>query len=206
MKFITKLYYNSIGLFIEGARLYKLDLMSFNEKKYINCNLVPHFEFYMPNEKDLDLFAKLYENIPGKINKISQTFESGNYLCFAYFDTINNRLAYTRWLCKNEYYSDAMRQKLILMENEALTLDSYTHPDYRMLGLHKQMNIQMLEWLKKNSHIRYVYMVILIFIPHLTKIPLELGYRPIKSKFYYTKGSFIAFLELIKRKLNVKII
>ncbi len=206
MKLITKLYYNSIGIFIEGARLYKLDLMSFNEEKFISCNLIPHFQFYMPNEKDLALFAKLYENIPGKTDKINQTFESGNYLCFAYIDTINNRLAYTRWLCKNEYYSEAMRKNIKLNDNEALTLDSYTHPDYRMLGLHKQMNVQMLGWLKKNTHIRYIYMVILIFVPHLTKIPLELGYRPVESTFYYKKGSSRVFMELIKRKLNVKII
>jgi len=206
MKFITKLYYNTIGLFIEGVRLYKLDLMSFDKEKHTNFDSIPQFQFYLPTEKDLDLFAKLYDNIPGKINKIVHTFESGYYLCFAYLDTTNNRLAYTRWLCKNEYYSDAMRKQLKFNDNEALTLDSYTHPDYRMLGLHKQMNIQMLEWLKKNTQIRYVFMVILIFIPHLTKIPLELGYRPVESTFYYKKGSIEAFMKLIKRKLNVKTI
>jgi hypothetical protein len=60
----------------------------------------------------------------------------------------------------------------------------------------------MLQWLKANTSIRYVYMVILMFIPHLTKIPLELGYKPIESIFYYKKGSFGKFLNLIKRKLN----
>jgi hypothetical protein len=201
MKNISKLYYSTFGLFFQGARLYLIDLNSFIcDSKPIDNN---QFKFYMPTEHDLVLFTKLYENVPEKCNILIETFKSGNYLCFAYQDIANNRLAYARWVCKKEYFSDAMRKQLNFKPNEALTLDSYTHPDYRFAGLHKNMNIQMLQWLKINTQIRYVYMVILMFIPHLTKIPLELGYRPIESTFYYKKGSLSAFINLIKRKFNV---
>jgi hypothetical protein len=198
MMSITKLYYSSIGLFFQGAKLYRIDLNSFN---YENVNKFNEFIFYMPTEADMVLFEKLYENLPGKLVSIKKIFESGNYLCFAYQDATNDRLAYTRWVCKKEYFSDAMQKQLNLKKDEALTLDSYTHPDYRFAGLHKNMNIQMLQWLKEKTQIRYVYMVILMFIPYLTKIPLELGYRPIESAFFYKKGSFTEFLTLIKRKV-----
>jgi len=204
MKNISKLYYSTIGLFFQGAKLYRIDLNLFN--RGLDLEEINQFRFYMPNENDLALFEKLYENVPGKINNISKIIKSGKYLCFAYQDTKSNRLAYTRWICKTEFYSDAMRKKLIFKQDEVLTLDSYTHPDYRFSGLHKNMNIQMLQWLKANTQIRYVYMVILIFIPHLTKIPVELGYRQVESTFYCKKGSGAAFLNLIKRKLNVSTI
>ena len=197
---LNKLYFSTINLFFQGAKLYQIDLNSFSREERLE--LIDDFEFFMPSQQDWDLFVKLYENLPDKTSVIRKRFETGNYLCFAYNDKINHRLAYSRWICKGNFYSDAMRKRLTFKSDEALTLDSYTHPDYRYHGLHKKMNIFMLQWLKANTSIRYVYMVILMFIPHLTKIPLELGYKPVKSTFYYKKGSFGVFLNLIKRKLN----
>jgi hypothetical protein len=197
---INKFCYGTLGLFFQGAKLYRIDLNSFDRDERLE--VTNEFEFFMPTAKDLQMFEILYENLPDKMNVIKKRFELGIYLCFAYRDTTENKLAYTRWICSSAFFSDAMRKKLNFKEDEALTLDSYTHPDYRYHGLHKKMNILMLQWLKANTKIRDVYMVILMFIPHLTKIPLELGYKPIESTFYYKKGSFQAFLHLIKRKLN----
>lgn len=201
---ITKLYYGTIGHFFQGAKLYRIDLDLFNRD--MNIDKLNKFKFYMPTEKDWGLFEKLYENVPNKLNGIRKRFETGNFICFAYQAKKNSRLVYARWICKNKYYSDVMRKQLKFTNEEAITLDSYTHPDYRFLGLHKNMNILMLQWLKSNTQIRYVYMVILMFILHLTKIPLEIGYNPIESTFYYKKGSVSAFLNLLKRKLNFYII
>ena len=89
-----------------------------------------------------------------------------------------------RQICKKQYYSDLLRKELQFKENQALTLDSWTHPNYRGLGLHRNMNIQMLNWLKQNTAITEVYMLIKCFIPHLTKIPIQLGYQPIKTYFH----------------------
>lgn len=197
----SKLYYFAIGLFFQGARLYRIELNLFT--RIDNIEAINEFEFYMPVEKDMKLFEKIYENIPGKIEIIKKRFKNGNYRCFAYHDKTNNRLAYTRWICLNSFYSDAMRKQLYFKPDEALTLDSYTHPDYRFKGLHKNMNIQMLQWLKANTPIQYVYMVIFMFIPHLTKIPIELGYKSIEGTFYYKKGSFTTFMNLVKHKINV---
>ncbi len=194
-------YHNTVGLFFQAAKLYRIDLNHFDSKEELEQ--FNNFKFYMPVEKDLELFEKMNELIPGKLDIIKKRFESGNYYCFAYQDTTNNRLAYTRWLCKNTFYSEALRRQLDFRSDEAITLDSYTHPDYRYSGLHKNINIIMLQWLKANTPIRYVNMVILMFIPHLTKIPLELGYKSISHTFYYKKGSAIAFLNLLKNKIRV---
>lgn len=197
---INKLYNSTIGLFFNGVKLYRIDLESFHKDERLE--IINDFVFFLPTQLDWDMFVKLYENLPDKLSVVRERFETGDYICFSYMNKSTNRMAYVRWVCRNAYYSDAMRKQLTFNINEALTLDSYTHPDYRYHGLHKKMNILMLQWLKANTSIRYVYMVILMFIPHLTKIPLELGYKPIESIFYYKKGSFVKFLNLIKRKLN----
>lgn len=197
---IPKLYYSSIGLFFQGSKLYKLDLNDFRSEE--NFESFSNFQFYIPTENDITLLTELYKNLPGKIDIVKKMFESGNFKCFSYIDKRSNRLAYTRWICTNEYHSEALKKKISLKADEALTLDSYTHPDYRFHGLHRKMNILMIQWLKANTSIRYVYMVILMFIPHLTKIPLELGYKPVESTFYYKKGAIMDLINIIIRKLN----
>jgi hypothetical protein len=201
MRNFEKFYYSTFGLFFEGVKLYYINLNDFNNEE--NLELIGNFKFYMPTEKELNLFEKLYENLPGRMELIKKRFESGNYLCFAYQDIANNRLAYTRWICTNEFYSDALQKQLIFKPDEALTLDSYTSPVYRLAGLHRNMNILMLQWLKTNTEIRTVFMVILMFISHLTKIPKELGYKPIARTFYYKKNSVSEFIHLLKRKISV---
>lgn len=181
------IYYNTIGRLFEGAKYYKLDLSKFNNTEEYQS--FGDFKFFMPTWNDLALFEKLYELKPDRIKDVEERFASGKYICFAYLEIITGRLAYTRWICLNEFYSSAMRKTFKYSGQEAITLDSYTHPDYRNLGLHRKMNIAMLTWLKANTSIRSVYMVILMFIPYLTKIPIALGYKPIECTFYYKKGS-----------------
>jgi hypothetical protein len=131
---------------------------------------------------------------------IQNRFETGNFICFAYKEKGTNRLAYARWLCTKQFFSEVLKKELLFAENEALTLDSFTHPDFRKLGLHRNMNILMLQWIKRHTSIQYVFLVIKCFIPHLTKYPQQLGYKSIESVFYYKTGSIsFACRKMIKK-------
>ena len=197
---ISKLYYNTFGRFIICVKLYCNDLHEFNSNEKLEQ--YENFQFIIPTEKELFLLEKIYESNSIKLKIINDRIKRGNYICFAYQDKNNGNIAYTRWLCMNTFYSDTLRKQFSFSANEALTLDSYTHPDYRYRGLHKNMNILMLKWIKENTEIQHVYMVIKCFIPHLTKIPKELGYKPIEKTTYYKKGS----ISLIIKKVLEKII
>jgi hypothetical protein len=197
---IAKFIRETIGRFIACAKLYRNDL---NDFKYSEAlEEFDHFQFFMPNEKEWPLFVKLYEGNENKLNSIRSRFSTSDYICFAYKDLKTGRIAYARWLCQNGYYSESLRRKLIFNKNEALTLDSFTHPDYRFLGLHKKMNYLMLHWIKENTHIRYIYMVIGCWLPHLVKIPWELGYKPVSRNIYFKKGSLRMIMIKIVRKLR----
>ena len=149
----------------------------------------------------MPLFNRLYDGDPIKMKIIETRVKSSDYICFAYRDDATGNIAYSRWLCKNHFHSETMRKQLNFSQQEALTLDSYTHPGYRKLGLHRKMNIYMLQWLKEQTGIRYIYMVIRCSIPHLTKIPRQLGYRPIERVFYYKKGSLSNLFKLLSGKM-----
>jgi hypothetical protein len=196
---LSKFYFQSLGRFFECAKSYRLDLKNFRHDG--NFEQVEYFEFNMPGQRQMSLFHKLYEGVQDKIATIEDRFASGNYICFAYLDKTTNRIAYARWLCLKSYYSETLKKNMLFSDDEALTLDSYTHPDYRKLGLHRKMNIQMLHWIKQNTSIRFVYMVIRCFIPHLTKYPRLLGYKPIKRVLYYKNGSIKKFLMHSYKKI-----
>jgi hypothetical protein len=198
-KGMIKFYFFTIERFFECAKLYKISLGNLAEE--IPERQSNDFEFYLPDKRDIKLFKKLLntEN-EKKANRINSILDNKNYKCFAYRDKTTGDLIYTRWLCIKTYYSNVLQEELHFDTKEALTLDSYTHPDYRFKGLHFKMNIQMLKWVKDNTEIETVYMVIKCFLPHLTKIPLQLGYRPIKTFFHYKKGSIPFYLNLIQKK------
>lgn len=179
MKILYKVYHRFVSPHIECARLYKLDLSKYLAKWATVNNT--DFSFILPGKEAMSAFAEIYQQSEKKMETIHNRFDSGNYTCFAYQDTSNGRLAYTRWVCKKNFYSDTLRRELTFKEDEVLTLDSWTHPDYRGLGLHRNMNIEMLNWLKENTQTKSVFMVIKCFIPHLTKIPMDLGYKPIQT-------------------------
>lgn len=196
---LSIVYHKTFGRFFECAKLYRTDINDF--KPETRFEKVGVFSFFMPGENEMSLFNRLYDSNPIKMKIIETRVNSGDYLCFAYRDDSTGDIAYTRWLCKNSFYSDIMRKQLHFSEQEALTLDSYTPPDYRKLGLHRNMNIYMLQWLKEQTGIKCVYMVIKCFLPHLTKIPKKLGFRPIERVFYYKKGSLINIFKLLSIKI-----
>lgn len=196
---LSQTYYNTLGRFVDAASLYILDLEHY---QILPCSINRDQYEFIVTDKYISGLDKHYEQVKGKNNLAIQRFESGDYLCFAYRNRETQEIAYTRWICKNEFYSDVLQMQLIFKKDEALTLDSYTKPNYRGEYLHRDMNIEMLNWLKVNQEYHYVYMVIKCFIPYLTKYPKSLGYRRFKTNVHYKKGSFSNFYKLVILKLK----
>tara|TARA_Y100001958_G_C21247945_1_gene579981 strand:- start:2785 stop:3339 length:555 start_codon:yes stop_codon:yes gene_type:complete len=183
MGLLGKIFHRFLSKYIECARMYKINLNTYtNDFKLKDKH---NFTFKMLDKNEFEKLSYLYQNDYEKLKIVNNRLNSGNYLCFSYIDNENKVIVYARWICKKEYYSDILREKLHFKENQALTLDSWTHPNYRGLGLHRNMNIKMLNWIKENTDITEVYMVIKIFIPHIKKIAVELGYKPIKTYFHF---------------------
>ena len=193
LSIVASIYRKSIGRFFGCYRLCRLDLSEFSEKT-INYK-IDHFSFFMPGKKEINLFKRLYGDNKNKFEIAEKRLEANNYLCFAYGDDNNGRIAYARWLCTKRYQANTIRKEFIFKDNEAMTVDSYTHPDYRLRGLHKNMNACMLHWIKVNAEIRYVYAVYACFAIHISKILYQLGYKPVERAFYYKKGSFKNFIK-----------
>ena len=179
MGLLGKIFHRFLSQYIECAKMYRLDLNNYSAN--FKLKEINNFLFKILDKNDIDKLIYLYQNNHNKLKIVKDRLNSGNYLCFSYMDTENNVIVHSRWICKREYYSDVLRKKLQFKQNQVLTLDSWTHPNYRGLGLHRNMNIMMLNWIKQNTNIKQVYMIIKIFNPHLKKIPLKLGYKPIKT-------------------------
>jgi hypothetical protein len=155
------------------------------------------------------LLLPLYAHylLPEDYGKLELTYLYGAVLVIFYGFIIENKtgsIAHTRWICLKEFYSDPLKENLVFSEKEVLTLDSYTHPDHRFKGLHKEMNIRMLNYLKNKTDIEIVYIIIRWFYPYLHKVVKDLGYKRIKTKIYYKKGSINnvfskSFQKLTKR-------
>jgi len=124
------------------------------------------------------------------VRLIESRINNGTYWCFLFEQEPTGDIAYTRWTCRDEYFSDSMNLSLTFNSDEIFTQNSYTHPKYRKLGLHREMNLKMLNYIKKNTEYSKVYMVIRCFLPHLVKIPRALGYIPVKTTVFYKSGSF----------------
>ena len=199
---LSSLYHLTLGRFTECSKLYCLNLSAYHNTQI--PQLDRKYKFVLVSEDNITKLKEHYYQLPGKEKIVQTRFDSGNYICFAYEDTENAKIAYTRWLCKNEFYSDLLQMNFSFSNNEVLTLDSYTEPSYRKMGLHHAMNIEMLNWLKDNTETRYVFMIIKCFIPHLTKIPLELGYRPVKTRIYLKKDGLSDIIRLVRNKLSGK--
>jgi hypothetical protein len=182
ISFVLKMYEVFIRRFVECSRLYKINLTGFSTNHNIKVN--SRFKFVIIRKSILYNFETFYSHNETKIDIINDRFNDPNLTCFAYFDLSENRIAYTRWLCEKEYNSSILKRLIILKPFEALTFDSFTHSDYRGIGLHRSMNIEMLNWLETHTGIRSVYMVIKCFYPHLSRVPKELGYMPLKTVLY----------------------
>jgi len=133
-KLLLKFYNKLIRPKIECSRLYELDLTTcslktdvFPDKKY---------KFIICDDEFLEQQTQLFQNNLSKQKVIQERCQNSNYICFAYLDSENNKLAYTRWCCKSDFYSTALRKKIALENYEILTLDSWTDPLYRGKGLH----------------------------------------------------------------------
>lgn len=196
---LSRIYYYTLGRFIDAACLYKLDLKEYQIKP---CTINREQYEFIVTDQYLAGLEDHYNEAKHKIEQAKEKFESGNYICLIYLNRQNQEIAYTRWLCKNEFYSSALHQMLYFNEDEIFTLDSYTKPSYRGHYLHRDMNIEMLNWLKSNQEYRYVYMVIKWFMPYLEKYPKLLGYKKIKTKVHYNKGSIPEFFKLIATKIK----
>jgi predicted GNAT family acetyltransferase len=135
------------------------------------------------------------------IDLISRRINNGTYWCYVFIHNESGKYAYTRWTCSNNFYSESMNLNLNLKDDEIFTLNSYTHPQFRKQGLHREMNTKMLNYIRDNTKCSKVYMVIRCFLPHLEKIPRSLGYFPVKRSIYYKRNSLT---NIIKRILILK--
>ncbi len=196
---LSHIYYFTIGRFIDVASLYKLNLQDY---QILPCSINKEQYEFIVTDKYLPDLERHYREVKRKNDLAIQRFNNGNYMCFVYRDRINQEIAYTRWVSKNEFFSDELHMRLIFDKDEILTLDSYTTPTYRREHLHRDMNIEMLNWLKNQNEFHYVYMVIKCFIPYLKKYPKILGYKKIKTKIHYREGSLREFYKLIIYKIK----
>jgi len=167
-------------------------------------NRIEGFAFKVLDHKDVEAIAAFNAKRGQKYEEVvrKRMMDANSYLCFAFIDETSNEIAYTRWTNSDSFYSIPLRKEIVLKENEILTLDSYTPPEYRMKGLHREMNIRMLNWLMFEKEITKVYMVIKCFNPHLIKIPKSLGYRRVYTVVYYKKKGFCEVFKRLMGKVN----
>lgn len=164
------------------TNLYAMDLNKFqllNEKK------IPHFALkILTNINDISNLQLVIEERGAEYKKIlEERLSSKKFICFSFMDDLNNNVAYTRWLRTDSFTHERYKKRIDLKEGEAFTLDSYTCNNYRGKGLHKEMNIRMLNYCKSELKLQTIYMVILEGpeYVHLHKTVKELGYAKVKS-------------------------
>jgi len=165
---------------IECASLYKLSLKAnyqFEEKP------MTKYSFRILSKADQDLIKILYaQKTTSYLETIlSRLSEPDRFICFGLIEDSTGVLVYARWACKKYYYMDPMRMNIVMQDDEILTLDSYTHPDFRMQGLHTAVFIRMINWFIMELKMRNVYVAIRCFLPHLAKLPKQLGFKKIKT-------------------------
>lgn len=185
MQLIHKIYHRFLAGYIECARVYRISLADYS----IISNFVNNdrFVFKILDNDDYEKCVYLYEGNQEKLKLIKNRLNSEKYLGFSYVNCESNAVVYCRWICRDNFYSEVIRKELQLDEFQVLTLDSWTHPKSRGLGLHRNMNIEMLNWLKENSPFTEVYMIIKCFLPHLTKIPKQLGYLSVSVHYNWKR-------------------
>lgn len=135
-----------------------------------------------------------------------ERLRSGNFICFCFIESASAKAAYSRWLRRDSFYHDRFKETIRLAADEAFTMDSYTPPEFRGKGLHKEMNRRMLDYCKRELKLHRVLMVILRGPEylHLHKIVRELGYRRLKSRFYFKTEIVKTIMKRLK-KSNVQI-
>lgn len=193
-----------IGQIFECVDLYRLNLKE-TINKFPEKNIKGYSFKVLNNTYEQVLYDFLNNRSKKYIGLIIDRINSqAEYMCFAFIENETGNIAHTRWVCFREFYSDVLKEKLILSNKEVITLDSYTHPDHRLKGLHTEMNKRMLNYLKEETDIEIVYIIIRCFYPYLHKVVRDLGYIRIKTKVYYKKGSIINFFKKIIKKFFKK--
>jgi len=161
------------------------------------------FDFMLPDKSYFDDLMILYEGSGGNYFEVlTNRFKQPNiYKCFAFQHKESKMIAYARWMCYREFYSDKINETLHFKDNEALTLNSYTFPEFRKMGLHKEMNSRMLNYVYNHHGIRRVYVLINCFMPHLSKVVKRLGYRRTRTKAFYKRGSIKFYTGRLYKKI-----
>ncbi len=151
----------------------------------------PGFDFRTLSEADLPAVEEMCRSRKEKYFESyrRKLLDPARHIGFAFVESASGRIAYTRWVMLDYFDSDIIRMHGELKKDEALTLDSYTHPDFRLRGLHREANARMLNWLKRERGIRRVYAVERWFTPHIKKVTRSLGFRRRNVRIHYKKGS-----------------
>ena len=152
---------------------------------------IPGFLFRPLGETDIPAVEALCRSRTGKYFESyrQKLLSPDKNIGFAFIDAATQRIAYTRWVLLGHFFSDIIHLHKDLDKDEVLTLDSYTHPDFRFRGLHREANARMLNWLKRERGIRRVYAVERWFNPHIKKVTRSLGYRRKNIRLRYKQGS-----------------
>ncbi len=173
-------------------------VIDISHRKVFKESVLKDYSFMVlktPEEIKLNM-QKIMQNRPEEYRFIlEKRIENGTYWCYAFIHKKTFTFAYTRWTCLNKFYCDIMKETINLDKHEIFTLNSFTHPDHRHKGLHKEMNKRMLNYLMKNTSYEKVYMVINCFLGHLIKVVKSLGYKRIKTKLSFNKKSIQYFLK-----------
>jgi hypothetical protein len=187
----------------EYINLYAIDLNtneSFKEKEYVDYD----FKIIKNISEIHKLQLHIYERGEKYKQVISDRFKSGIFFCFCFIEKSSGKAAYARWLRKGSFFHIRYKMEIELKTDEAFTMDSYTPIEFRGKGLHKEMNKRMLNYSKQELNINKVFLVILrgSEYAHLHKTVQELGYKRIRSHFYFNTGLLKKFVNKIK-KTNV---
>lgn len=173
--------------FFDCSSLWCVDIS--HKRKFPEKSIIGYTFQVITSTKDIDRMKNHLAQDRGKkyIDIISQRIQNGTYYCYIFIHKPTHEIAYTRWSCTGRFYSEPLRKELVFRNDEIFTLNSYTHPQHRKKGLHREMNVRMLNYLMQNTDYNKVFMVINCFIKHLSKIPRELGYKPVETRIYIKK-------------------
>ena len=184
--------------FFEMASLIETDLSKgpFPEKE------MKGFEFRKITDKDIPAVKEMCKARPDHYFKIyeAKLLDKENNLGFAFIEQSTGKLAYTRWVVLNHFYSDIIRSDINLRKDQALTCDSYCHPDYRNMGLHREANGRMLNLLIKDGY-KGCFAVERFFQPHIKKVTRLYGFRRKNVRIFYIKGSFPDTFKKVVNKI-----
>ncbi len=172
--------------FVVTIDLYKINMENFKE---FDIEEDSNFDFCVLSDiGDIHTLENILQERGERFRLVvEERLSSGNYLAFIYKDKGSQQAAYYRWLTSSSFFHDRFLEEITLDKANVFTLDSYTSFGFRGQGLHKKMNMKMLNYCKKDLKCQSVSMVIFRgkAYDHLHKTVKELGYKLEKSKTYF---------------------